>query len=173
MTPQNIVVRPAEERDFAAVLRLNNSAVPHVNALSAEQFHWLVTHVDYFRVYDSDDGVLGFVFALSNGTEYWSANYAWFGERYDEFLYLDRIVVADGERRTGVGRALYADVRAIATGRWPRVTLEVNLRPPNPGSLRFHERMGFQEIGVRESDDGEKAVVMMELPLNNDSSAKR
>jgi predicted GNAT superfamily acetyltransferase len=24
---------------------------------------------------------------------------------------------------------------------------EVNVEPPNPGSLRFHERIGFAEVG--------------------------
>ena len=24
---------------------------------------------------------------------------------------------------------------------------EVNLEPPNPGSLRFHQRIGFTEVG--------------------------
>ena len=160
-------VRTAVERDHDDVLALNNAAVPHVNALTAEQFSWLAKRTDYFRVCEDVGGIVGFVFAIAKGSDYWSANYAWFGERYDTFLYLDRVVVAERERRAGVGRALYSDLRAFAQGRWPRITLEVNRRPPNPGSLRFHEHMGFREVGERESDDGAQAVVMMELPLHN------
>jgi len=156
-------VRPALERDHAEVLALNNAAVPHVNALHAEQLDWLAAHSDYFRVCEDDRGVVGFVIALANGAAYWSANYAWFGERFDSFLYLDRVVVAERGRRRGVARALYADLTAFACERWPRITLEVNLRPPNPGSLRFHELMGFAEVGVRESDNGQSAVVMMDF----------
>ena len=29
----------------------------------------------------------------------------------------------------------------------PRITCEVNVEPPNPVSLKFHERRGFREIG--------------------------
>jgi predicted GNAT superfamily acetyltransferase len=36
----------------------------------------------------------------------------------------------------------------------------VNLRPPNPGSQRFHERLGYRPMGVRESADGAYAVQM-------------
>ena len=163
----NWTVRDAVERDHAAVLALNNAAVPHVNVLTAEQFSWLATRTDYFRVCANEGGVVGFVFAIADGTDYWSANYAWFDERYDSFLYLDRVVVAEHGRRTGAGRALYSDLELFASGRWPRILLEVNLRPPNPGSLRFHERMGFREVGVRESDDGGHAVAMQELPIRS------
>ena len=153
------MVRDAIARDHPAVLALNNGAVPHVNALDDTAFAWLTEHVTYFRVAEDSDGIAGFVMMIEKGTEYWSANYAWFGSRYDAFLYLDRVVVAPRAQRSGVGRALYDDVLAFARGRWPCITLEVNLRPPNPVSVAFHERMGFLEVGRREYDEG--AVLMM------------
>ncbi len=162
-------IRQAVERDHPELLALNNSAVPHVNALTVEQFVWLAAHSDYFRICEGAAGIAGSVIAIANGTGYWSANYAWFSERYDRFLYLDRVVVAERGRRAGAGRALYSDLERFASGRWPRILLEVNLRPPNPGSLRFHEQMEFREVGVRESDDGEKAVVMLEREVRGQS----
>ena len=156
-------MRDAVARDHPAVLALNNGAVPHVNALDETAFAWLASHATYFRVAEDGDGIAGFVMMIENGTEYWSGNYAWFGARYDRFLYLDRVVVAQRAQRLGVGRALYDDVLTFAAGRWPRITLEVNLRPPNPVSVAFHERMGFREVGTREYDDN--AVLMMERAL--------
>jgi predicted GNAT superfamily acetyltransferase len=100
------------------------------------------------------------VLCLAAGLEYWSDNYKWFAARYDDFLYLDRVVVAERARRLGVGRALYADLHRTANGRWPRVTLEVNVRPANPNSVVFHEALGYEAVGVREDDDGEHAVQM-------------
>jgi predicted GNAT superfamily acetyltransferase len=47
-----------------------------------------------------------------------------------------------------------------------RVTLEVNLRPANPVSVAFHEKMGYRAIGVREYDDGKKIVQMYERPVD-------
>jgi predicted GNAT superfamily acetyltransferase len=156
-------VRDSVASDHAAVRALNNGAVPHVNALDGAAFAWLAHHAAYFRVAEDDSGIAGFVMMIDRGTAYWSANYAWFSARYDTFLYLDRVVVAPRTQRTGVGRLLYTDALTFARGRWPRITLEVNLRPPNPVSVAFHERMGFREVGIRAYDNC--AVSMMELPL--------
>jgi len=154
--------RDAEARDHEAVLALNNGATPHVNALSAAPFAWLVDHAEWFRVWEDEAGIAGFALVLRSGLDYWSENYKWFSARHASFLYLDRVVVAERARRQGVGRALYDDLAGFAAGRWPRITLEVNLRPPNPGSVAFHERLGFRRVGVRDEDDGDKAVLMME-----------
>ena len=159
---RDLRVRDAVASDHAAVLALNNAAAPHVNELSAEMFAWIVSHADYFRVAEDADGLAGFVIALRPGHEYWSLNYRWFAAQGGDFLYLDRIVVADRARGTGVGRALYDDIDRFASGRWPRITLEVNLLPPNPVSLAFHERLGFRRVGVLEDEDGMKAVALME-----------
>lgn len=157
-----VVVRDAVARDHPAVLSMNNGATPHVNALSKRSLAWIIAQAEYFRVADDATGLAGFVLAMRPGLDYGSLNYRWFGDRGGDFLYLDRIVVAERARRLGVGRALYDDITAFARGRWPRIALEVNLRPPNPGSLAFHERMGFRQVGVRVEDDGTKAVAMME-----------
>ena len=159
--------------DHAAVLALNNGAVPHVNELTGESFAWLATHADYFRLAEDESGIAGFVLALRSGIDYWSENYAWFSRRFEDFLYLDRAVVATRAQRRGVGRALYDDIAAFAAGRWPRIVLEVNLLPPNPVSIAFHERMGYRRVGVREYEDGAKAVVMMERTIAGLSSFPR
>jgi predicted GNAT superfamily acetyltransferase len=162
--------------DHAAVLALNNGAVPHVNALDEERLARLAGYAAYFRVAEDETdgaGVAGFVLCVPPGTAYWSDNYAWFTARHgaapEAFLYLDRVVVAPRVVRGGVGRALYTDLYTFAAARWPRIALEVNLRPPNPGSVEFHRRMGFREVGVREYDGGEGpascAVSMMEREL--------
>lgn len=155
-----VTVRDATAADIAAVLALNNANTPHVNALTTEEFSWLQSHAAYFRVAEDAQGVAGFVLCLAAGLDYWSENYKWFAARYSEFLYLDRVIVAEHARRLGVGRALYADLHAVAAGRWPRVVLEVNLRPANPGSIAFHLALGYVAVGVREYDDGLYAVQM-------------
>jgi len=48
------------------------------------------------------------------------------------------------------------------------VTLEVNLRPPNPGSMRFHERLGYQRVGELEHEGKEDyAVVLYQRPMED------
>lgn len=154
--------RDATVADHPAVISLNNSAAPHVNVLAMEELDWLVGHAAYFRVLEDAAGLAGFVLCLPSGINYWSENYRWFTERYAAFLYLDRVVVAPRAQGSGVGRALYEDLHAFAAGRWERVMLEVNLRPPNPGSDAFHERLGYVVVGTREYDAGERAVRMCE-----------
>ena len=160
-------VRDATAADHTAVLALNNAQTPHVNALTEEEWSWIVAHAAYFRLAEDEGGLAGFVLCIPSGTEYWSQNYKWFSERYADFLYLDRVVVSPRVRRGGVGRALYDDLHATAAGRWLRVTLEVNLKPPNPGSMAFHEALGYRPVGVREYDEGEKAVQMFERELES------
>lgn len=160
-----MIVRDAEGEELQAVLAMNNAAVPAVNALQLDELERIVALASYFRVAVDDEGIAGFVLCIASGGTYWSGNYAWFGARYDAFLYLDRVVVAERVRGRGVGAALYDDLHRFAAGRWPRVTLEVNLRPPNPGSERFHARLGYSRVGVREYPDGTGAVTMYERPL--------
>ena len=57
-----------------------------------------------------------------------------------------------------MGTALYDRVVATAQERSVPVAAEVNLDPPNPGSVRFHQRFNFDEVGTL--DHGTKAVTM-------------
>jgi predicted GNAT superfamily acetyltransferase len=60
-------------------------------------------------------------------------------------VYVDRVVVDEAARRRGLAQALYADLARTAVER--PLVCEVNLEPPNPGSLAFHERLGFHPCG--------------------------
>ncbi len=64
-----------------------------------------------------------------------------------------------------MGRALYAEAMKIAAANSDeRITAEVNVEPPNPQSMRFHEAMGFRHLETRPSRSG-KIVAMLERPL--------
>ncbi len=159
------VIRDATVADHPVVLAMNNAEVPALNELTSTDLAWLAEHAVYFRVAVDAAGVAGFVICLPSGIDYWSGNYAWFTARHDRFLYLDRVAVAPRAQGRGAGRALYEDMHAFAKGRWPRVTLEVNLRPPNPVSDAFHARMGYVAVGVREYNEGANAVTMLERQM--------
>jgi predicted GNAT superfamily acetyltransferase len=87
-----------------------------------------------------------------------SMNYRWFSVRYDDFVYLDRVAVAADHRGCGIGSRLYEEVERRTRAVW--FTLEVNLRPRNDGSLRFHARKGFVEVGQQETDYGALVSLM-------------
>ena len=151
-----ISVRDAIAPDQEAVLALNNGATPHVNALSGDALAWLIARAAYFRVAEDPTGLAGFVMALPPGLDYRSLDYRWFSDRGGAFLYVDRVVVAERSRRSGVGRALYGDLERFAAGRWPCITLEVDLRPPNPGRWRSTSGWASRKSGFARRTAGRR-----------------
>jgi predicted GNAT superfamily acetyltransferase len=109
---------------------------------------------------------LGLVITITPGNDYDSENYRWFEQRGGEFLYVDRIVVAEGMRGRGLGQILYERVFAEAElAGLTEVTCEVNLDPPNPGSLAFHDRLGFVQIGEQVTKGGSVRVALLSAPV--------
>ena len=99
-----------------------------------------------FDVIEVNGGFGGFVIVIESGTTYDGDHYAFFSQRYEEFLYLDRVVLASHVRRRGIGRVVYDELEEVAR-RFGRMTLEVNVDPPNPPSLAFHRGRGYVEVG--------------------------
>lgn len=158
-------IRPVEARDIAAVLAMNEAEVPHVGSIDAERLLWFSRHAAYFRLAVRSDEPAAFLIALRPGTSYASPNYRWFCDRYGDFAYIDRIAVAVAHRRRGLGTLLYQDLIATMAGVVPILTCEVNLQPPNPGSVRFHELLGFEQVGEQDTEKGSKTVAMLARPL--------
>lgn len=166
------VTRPLDAhnpRELEALLALNNAAVPAVNRLSLDELRTLIdtAHLAVAVVDPADpDTVLGAIITFAPGATYASENYAWFSARGRDFLYVDRIVVAERARGRGLGPVLYAAVfdaaRAAGLG---TVTCEVNTDPPNPGSLAFHTRLGFARVGELSTKGGSVSVALLEAPV--------
>ena len=123
---------------------MNAADVDKLAPLSAERLTWIVSMSHHALVADDHDAIAGFVVTLRPGATYDSHNYAWFSERFDDFVYLDRIIVASTHRRRGVAGLLYDRVERDAAG--SRVLLEVNWNPPNEPSLAFHAARGYIEL---------------------------
>lgn len=167
-----VVVRDVRADDLPLLAALNDAAVPAVNALGLDGLAAHVPGCDVAVVAHTDDEVLGFLLALAPGAAYASENYRWFAQHRPGSLYVDRIVVAPHAHGRGVGRALYAavDARARALG-LGRVTCEVNLDPPNPGSSAFHARLGFRRVGELDTKDGTVRVELLERTLDRGLSS--
>jgi len=156
-----LVIAETSASDLDAVLELNAGAVPDVNLVSMDTLRRLREQACYFKVAKSDGRVVGFLLALPEGAAYESINYRWFSARHPTFVYIDRIVVDPRFQREGVGRRLYADLETMARARAPVLACEVNLRPPNAGSMKFHESFGFEEVGQQDTEGGTKRVRLM------------
>lgn len=165
-----MVIRPVTDDDLDEILALNNGAVPAVNRLAAADLEWFGAVAHSFLVAPTGTGgVAGFVIGLDGpGLGYDSLNYAWFSERYERFVYVDRIVVAESGRGGGVGRDLYDAFGDRGRTDGHEVLLaEVNVRPRNEGSLRFHERYGFVSVGEQDTEGGAKRVTLLEKRLGD------
>ena len=143
----SLTVRDVREHELDAVLALNNAAGQTILPLDRAGISRLADHASYLRVAEADGQLAGFLLALREGSTYESSNYRWFSERYPEFVYIDRIVIARPFRRLGLGRVFYADVTSYAEVRVPVLTCEVFLEPRDDVSVLFHGTYGFQEVG--------------------------
>ncbi|MEJ8472648.1 GNAT family N-acetyltransferase [Roseibium algae] len=152
-------IRPVQTTDLPQLLNMNNAAVPAVNTLSLDELTKLTTDALACLVAEVGGQPAGFLLCLAEGTNYDSRNYAWLTGKLERFAYTDRICIAEGARGQRLGEALYATLFDHPNIKGRPYACEVNTRPPNPGSLRFHKRLGFSEIG--EQDNGDKAVVFL------------
>jgi len=162
----SVTVRAMTAVDGGWFLPLNNAAVPHVNVLGEAELAALLGEAAWTGVALHGGAPAGGLIAFGPGAAYASPNYRWFDARHDDFLYVDRIVVDAAARGAGLGLALYRAARAFAAGRYRRLACEVNEKPANEGSMRFHERFGFRVVGRQETEGGAKAVALMELELD-------
>ncbi len=166
-----VQLRSYHRHDLDAIHTINQAAVPAVGSETIDELARIADQSTIALVaHDETNEVAGFCLVLEPGVDYDSGNYRWFGERYDEFVYLDRIAIAPSFRRRGLGRAFYDEVERLAVERCPHATqftLEVNLRPRNDTSLAFHAELGFVEVGRRETSYG-ALVSLMAKPLAMD-----
>lgn len=144
MTPvETSTIRPIEQHDHDTIIELNQGALEGVSALDHESLSLLVKQAEQALVLDDGGAVAGFVITLPTGAVYDSSRYEWFEDRLDEYVYLDRIVVAATHRRQGVASRLYDAVE----GELP-VALEVY--DTNTPSLAFHHSRGYEQVGELE-----------------------
>jgi len=168
------VIRPAGSGDFAAILALNAAWVRFTSPLDEAALAELHRQAAYHRVAEVAGSVAGFLLAIGPGQPCESPNYRWFAAHTDDFLYIDRVVVAGEHQGEGLGRALYDDVTAWARRHGVgRLVCEVNAEPPNPVSDGFHGRFGFVEVGTQWVAGGTKRVSLRELVVAGRAEGSR
>ena len=154
--------RPGTEADLPLVLKLNEQSLPAVNSLTMEKLQQMIANAACFLVVEVNQTFAGFVLTFFPDADYDSENLRWFNQHYRDFLYLDRVVVAGFAKQQGCGKALYTDVTEFARAKKiGSIALEVNIKPRNEGSLIFHDKMGFKEVGRQDTGGGTKTVSLM------------
>lgn len=161
------MIRRYDTADAEAVLALNAACVPEVGPMDEAKLAAFADWAPYFMVVEVEGVIVAMLIGLGEDAPYGSPNFGWFVERYPLFAYIDRVAVAEEQRGAGWGPALYRDFEQWATDvQKPRLCAEVNVEPPNPRSLRFHEIYGFQSIDHFEpsgSPDYRVAMLVKEL----------
>lgn len=156
-----ISIRDCRRDDLESVRQMNEGALPAVNSLTLTDLGWFLDTAPYMRVADTGEDLVGFMIGLTEGLDYASLNYQWFLRRYDAFAYVDRIAIQPSARRQGLADRFYADFQERCAGAAGRIVCEVNIRPANDGSMRFHQRQGFEQIGSQQTENGAKEVALM------------
>lgn len=127
--------------------RLNEAAGTEALSLPESQFAERVAQSDCVveRWQDKPGGKLsGFLLAFRAGRAVENFGYMWFQTRFDNFLYVDRVVVMARGRLQGVGTAMLQEVLQWCRERGiDNVVCQVHDRPPNPVGHTLCGELGF------------------------------
>ena len=150
------IVRNIVSTDVTRVLEINNANTPGVSELTLSELETDIKNCLHALAIDNEHGeVCAFCITFAPDAPHAGVNHQWFAERYKSFVYLDRIAIDSNHQNRGLGALLYQTVeqRMLESAEHSLLCCEVNLEPPNPGSLRFHKRIGFTELGQRTFND--------------------
>jgi uncharacterized protein len=156
-------LREATHADWPALLAMNAASVRELSPLDEQRLRYILALAHRSLVVERAGEVAAFALAIAPGADYDSRNYGWFGERYERFLYLDRIAVSASRRRQGIGAQLY-DAMEQAAAPFERMVCDVNIEPPNEASLAFHAFRGYVQVG-RLEHGAAKTVALLSKEL--------
>lgn len=159
-------IRDVEPVDIDAVRTVNEMNEPEVGPLDDVRAALFLAAAASFRLVEIEGAVVGVFVGLHESIDYASPNYRWFAARHDRFAYVDRIALQPQGRGLGIAAAIYDDFEAWARSSDRSVLCaEVNTVPPNPRSLRFHERRGFVMVDEVAPYGGDERVAMVQKVL--------
>ncbi len=162
-------LRDYQAGDEPAVLALNAESVAVLSPMDSVRFSLLREEAARLRVVEHEGELAGFLMGFCAGSHYDSPNYRWFSDHFSDFFYVDRVVVDTARRGLGVASALYDECIAWARDKQLNaIVAEIDIEPPNLGSLKFHEKYGFQEVdrlAHSAQAPAQKVVSLQRLPL--------
>ena len=163
------IVRNIVSTDVTRVLEINNANTPGVSELTLSELETDMKNCLYALAIDNEHGeVCAFCITFDPDAPDAGANHRWFADRYESFVYLDRIAIDSNHQNHGLGALLYQSVEQhmLNSAEHSLLCCEVNLEPPNPGSLRFHKRIGFTEVGRHSPQKGYVVSLLQKVVLH-------
>ena len=154
---------PLATLPLAPFLALNNTHALELSLATEARFQSLVSASCYAKGFTEP---AGFLLSFDETADIDGVNYRWFKDRFQRFVYIDRVVIDASARRQGLARTLYADLIAWAQrAEHTSVGCEINSDPPNAASDVFHARLGVRPIGSAQLIESHKTVRYMMLDL--------
>ena len=141
-------IKRLSKKDVPQIWQLNEDGLPWVGKVSETEIESLLEYSTLALGAFDGKSLHGFVICLPPKTEYSSLNYAWFEQRYDDFVYVDRIAISSQHRGFGIGAQIYSKVIESAEEKGVPVLAEVMKSPMNEASMHFHSAFGFVEVGT-------------------------
>ena len=110
-------LRELNQDHIEEIWEINEQGLPGTGKVSKDEISRLLDYSDLAFGAFLSSRLIGFVICLPPKTEYGSLNYAWFNDRYSDFLYVDRIAVSKSHQNKGVGSLTvsYTHLRAHET----------------------------------------------------------
>ena len=143
-------IRRAKEKDLPSILDLNNRESKWVGKKEIDFFQKYM-YIPIFNVFETNERIVGFLMAMDQNTDYDSINFLWFKDKFNKFYYIDRVIVDESMGGKGIASLLYRELIDIKQD-IPLVA-EVSINPSNEGSVIFHDKIGFREVGTLTSSD--------------------
>ncbi len=155
-----LAVRAATAADAAAVLAINAAARPGVAPLDRRELTRLCGAGALVLIATLAQPA-GYLIAFTAEAPYDGEEFRYFrGALSGSFVYIDQVAVTPHLRRYGIASALYRRLGSL-TAAGTRLCCEVNLEPPNPGSLLLHRRLGFGQMTQLLLADGRKVALLL------------
>ena len=164
--------RECQLADVSTMWEINQQGLPGTGKVTQKEICHLMEISEVCIGAFKDDSLVGFVICLLPKKNYASLNYSWFNERYEKFIYVDRIAVDTQFRDRGIGSELYQRVIQYSIENNIPITAEVSLDPPNLGSDRFHIRHSFNSVGEFHQENKSVTMYIRDYQLNKNGKNK-
>ena len=157
----NYDIISATKSDLDFVLSLNQDSLPAVSHLDSKKVDHFLQISSYFKILTVEDNPVGLLIGLMPGKAYESENYIWVNQKYTSFIYVDRIIIDAKYRSKGLGVYFYNHLLKSMQFKVENILCEVNIRPYNKQSIKFHKKYGFEIIDKQDTENGNKRVAYM------------
>jgi len=151
------LIQDINEIDIYNCFQLNQANTPNVGSESYKNFEELIINADY-TLCIKNTKVIAFAICFADKDKtiaYLNSvnhkNFKELNKMVNNFLYVDRIAVAEKYRHLGIGSELYKKIIYFGKSQnYASVAAEINYLPiKNDISFNFHKKHGFEEIATK------------------------